>query len=185
MTTTDRLDAIAAMYATHHEQLQRLVRRRGSSDEQNVQDACAYAWMQLVRADHVNLGPPRWRALAWLTTTAIRHAWDLGHGDAKYTSIGDLHTLALLADSRGHAAPSVTKVADDRARLDVVAQIPERPRRFLLRLSFGYSYDEIAAAEHVSVRTVDRQIARARRLLRELQHTSSVEEGGEEAPVAP
>lgn len=30
MTSTDRLDAIAAMYAKHHEQLQRLVRRRGS-----------------------------------------------------------------------------------------------------------------------------------------------------------
>jgi len=77
MTTADRVEETAAMYATHHEQLLRLVRRRGSSDEQNAEDACAYAWMQLVRADHVSLAPPRWPALAWLTTTAIRHAWEL------------------------------------------------------------------------------------------------------------
>jgi len=29
--------------------------------------------------------------------------------------------------------------------LDLVAQIPERSRRFLLRLALGYSYHEISA----------------------------------------
>jgi DNA-directed RNA polymerase specialized sigma24 family protein len=50
------------------------------------------------------------------------------------------------------------------ARLQLVAQIPERPRRFLLRLALGYSYDEIAAVEGVSRTTTNKQIARAKRI---------------------
>jgi len=50
----------------------------------------------------------------------------------------------------------------------LVAELPERPRRFLLRLAEGHSYREIAAVEAVSVRAAARQIARARRLVRAL-----------------
>jgi DNA-directed RNA polymerase specialized sigma24 family protein len=49
-----------------------------------------------------------------------------------------------------------------------VRQLPERPRRFLLRLMLGYSYHEIAAAENVTYRIVNRQVARGKRLLRQL-----------------
>jgi DNA-directed RNA polymerase specialized sigma24 family protein len=45
----------------------------------------------------------------------------------------------------------------------------------LLRLALGYSYDEIAAAEHASYSTTNKQIARATGLLRELDHA----QGGE------
>jgi DNA-directed RNA polymerase specialized sigma24 family protein len=40
----------------------------------------------------------------------------------------------------------------------------------LLRLAVGYSYDEIAAVERVSYTTTNKQITRAKRLLRELDH---------------
>lgn len=57
-------------------------------------------------------------------------------------------------------------------------QIPERPRRFLLRLALGHSYHEIAAAESVSYRTTDRQITRAKRRLEEI----AAADGGEFRP---
>jgi DNA-directed RNA polymerase specialized sigma24 family protein len=46
-----------------------------------------------------------------------------------------------------------------------------------LRLALGYSYREIAEAEHTSYSTTNKQIARAKRLLRELEN--SAESGGE------
>ncbi len=60
-----------------------------------------------------------------------------------------------------------------RLRLDLVTQLPERPRRFLLRLALGYSYREIAIAEHASYSTTNKQIARAKRLLRALDSDDS------------
>ena len=69
-----RLEQIMTMYARHDHQLQRVVRYRGSDDPEVVDDACAYAWMKLLVAEDVDLTPPRWRALAWLTTCAVRHA---------------------------------------------------------------------------------------------------------------
>jgi len=170
-SATTRLQAIAAMHAAHDEQLRRLVARRSSASDATIDDACSYAWMRLVTHEQVSLGPPRWSALAWLTTTAIHRAWKLTDHDARTHLVASLDELGQLAAAHGHSAPSAEDVAAQHLRLDLVAQIPERPRRFLLRLAVGYSYAEIAAAEGVSVRTTDRQIARAKRILRDLQNT--------------
>jgi DNA-directed RNA polymerase specialized sigma24 family protein len=64
---------------------------------------------------------------------------------------------------------SAESVAALRARIDLVRELPERPRRFLLRHTLGYTYDEIATIEGVSWRTTERQLARGRRLLRDLE----------------
>ena len=62
--------------------------------------------------------------------------------------------------------PGADELAAPRARVGLVEQLPERPRRFLLRLVLGHSYREIAADERVSLTTTSHQIARAKRLLR-------------------
>jgi hypothetical protein len=69
-----RLEQITAMHARHDHQLRRVVRYRGSADPEVVDDACEHAWMKLLAAEEVDLRPPRWSALAWLTTCAVRHA---------------------------------------------------------------------------------------------------------------
>jgi DNA-directed RNA polymerase specialized sigma24 family protein len=74
---------------------------------------------------------------------------------------------------RGSTAPASDELVAQRLRLDLITQIPERPRRFLLRLALGYSYAEIAAAEHASPTTTNKQIARAKRILRELEQTEA------------
>jgi hypothetical protein len=71
---SERLQQITAMVDRHDAQLRRVVRRRGSADPEIVDDACTYAWLQLLAAAHVDLRPPRWEALAWLTTCAVRYA---------------------------------------------------------------------------------------------------------------
>jgi hypothetical protein len=62
------------MRAKHDHQLRRVVRNRASHDPAVVEDACGHAWSTLLAAEHVDLRPPRWNALAWLTTCAVRHA---------------------------------------------------------------------------------------------------------------
>jgi DNA-directed RNA polymerase specialized sigma24 family protein len=102
-------------------------------------------------------------------TTAAREAWRLDRTD-RATTPAITHDIGILAAARGHAAPSNEDLALAHDRLDLVRQIPERPRRFLLRLMIGYSYDEIAAKEHTTYRVVNRQVARAKRLLRQIEH---------------
>jgi DNA-directed RNA polymerase specialized sigma24 family protein len=70
----ERLRRVSAMVSQHDAQLHRVVRRRGSPSAEIVDDACAYAWIQLLAAEHVDLRPPLWEALAWLTSCAVRHA---------------------------------------------------------------------------------------------------------------
>jgi DNA-directed RNA polymerase specialized sigma24 family protein len=180
--SSDRLQQIAAMYAKHADELRDLVRRRaGGAHGATIDDACSFAWTQLITAEHIDVRPPRWSALAWLTTTAMRKAWEMTAGERRATA-HDHGQLDTISAARGLSdAP-----ADERAALqmrcelalDLVAQIPERPRRFLLRLALGYSYHEIAAAEGVSYRTADRQITRAKRRLEEI----AAADGGEFRP---
>jgi hypothetical protein len=70
----ERLRRVSAMVIQHDAQLHHVVRLRGSRSAEIVDDACAYAWIQLLAAEHVDLRPPLWEALAWLTSCAVRHA---------------------------------------------------------------------------------------------------------------
>jgi len=180
--STERLQHIAAMYAKHSAELLDLVRRRASGAQPaTIDDACSFAWTQLISAEHIDVRPPRWGALAWLTTTAMRTAWQITAAERRATA-HDHDQLDTIAAARGLS----DLAADERAALqmrcdhalDLVGQIPERPRRFLLRLALGYSYHEIAAAEGVSYRTADRQITRAKRRLEEI----AAADGGEFRP---
>jgi len=166
--SSDRLQQLAALFDAHDAQLHRVVGRRVAAQPATVADACSYAWTQLVAAEHVDLTLP-WGPLAWLTTTAVREAWRLNELEWRATPLchDDLDAIANADSTR----PSTHELASLHDRLDLIDELPQRPRRFLLRLAVGYSYAEIAAAEGVSARTTDRQIARAKRILRDLQNT--------------
>jgi glutathione S-transferase len=76
MTSTElareRRDALAAFYAAHHRHLHLRLPGwvRGISDA-TVADACAFAWLQLVRRDDIRLDR---EGLGWLTIVAIHEA---------------------------------------------------------------------------------------------------------------
>ena len=173
---TDRLQRLAAMYAKHDARLRKLVEHRAGAQPATAADACAHAWTELLAAEHVDIALP-WQPLAWLTTTAIREAWRLNRLEYRSHPV-DGRTLDLLSTSRGRAARSAGELAELHDRLRLVDELPERPRRFLLRLALGYSYDEIAIAEGASYTTTNKQIARAKRLLRDLERA----QGGENQP---
>lgn len=158
----DRRARIAVLYARYHQALSHNVYRHGSPNPAIVEDACSYAWMQLVAQEHVQLDP---MPFAWMLTVAKRQAWQLAGRDQPT----DPEDLELLSDARGHSSPPADELAEHHERLALVDEIPERPRRFLMRLSVGYSYHDIAAIEGASYSTVNKQVARAKRLLRDLE----------------
>ena len=159
-----RLERIAVMYREHARELERRVARRARADPPTIEDACSFAWMQLITHASIDVDGPYCGALAWLTRTAVHEAWRLQSRRARDELLGGV----ALSREREQAAAGADQVAAQRARLDLVAQIPQRPRRFLLRHALGHNYREIAADENVSLTTTNKQMARAKRLLRAL-----------------
>ncbi len=178
-----RDEQITAMYEAHSDRLHAFVARRARTDSHTIEDACAHAWTQLARRPDIDdLTLPAWGAVAWLTTTAVREAWRLAEHQQHLVAVKDDDTLGTLAAARGITTPAADTVAAQHVRLDLLAEIPERPRRFLLRLGLGYSYAEIAEAERVSYTTTNAQIAKAKRILRDLQAQDAA--AGGEYPAA-
>jgi RNA polymerase sigma factor (sigma-70 family) len=147
----------AELFERHGSQVPAVVSRSVRTSPVNVEDACGFAWLQLVRRR-----PPAPVAFAWLCTTAIREAAKLHRRTAQMLD------LDRVADA---LADPVRRIDD---RLELIAAGEEvraarlRPReaRLLgLRLA-GYSRDQIAQLTGDSHRTVDRQLGRAQRKLR-------------------
>ena len=158
-----RAEQITRIYREHADHLRAYVARTAHTDPQTIEDACAHAWTQLLTHPHIDITDPPARTLRWLTTTATREAWRLHIQQPARTPDNDGPT-----DTPAAAAPTADERAALRARLDLVRELPERPRRFLVRHMLGYTYDEISAVEGVSWRTTERQLAHARALLRQL-----------------
>jgi len=165
--STTRADQIAALHREHALRLVQRVARRARADDQTIEDACSFAWLQLLTHPAVDLGPQHAHVLGWLTQTASREARRLAAARARERPL-DHAAIEYEQHTRGQLAPAADRLAVQNSRLALVADIPERPRRFLLRLALGYSYCEIAAAERVSDTTTNNQIARAKRHLRDL-----------------
>jgi DNA-directed RNA polymerase specialized sigma24 family protein len=158
---------IAALHRTRAGELRRRVAWRSRADPQTVEDACSHAWLALLTHPSVDLAAPDWSVLGWLTQTATREARRL---QTRRLRDGLLDPSTIESERRlgGPLDPGPDELAAQHERLDLVTQIPERPRRFLLQLALGYSYREIAAHEDASLTTTNKQIARAKRLLRAL-----------------
>jgi DNA-directed RNA polymerase specialized sigma24 family protein len=163
---TTRLEQIAVLHGHDARRLERCVARHMDAEPQTIEDACSFAWLQLLTHTYVDLGPPSGGVLGWLTQTATREAWRLEARRARDQLLDHVAIERELV--REEVRPSVDELAAQHARLDLVAEIPERPRRFLMRLALGYSYCEIATHENASVTTTNKQIARAKRSLRAL-----------------
>ena len=180
---TTRNEQIAVMHREHARRLERCVERRARASPETIEDACSFAWLQLLTHTCIDLDAPNWRALGWLTQSATREAWRL---EARRRRDGLVDHVALERELglREQTAHGADEVVDQRERLALVAQIPERPRRFLLRLALGHSYREIAAGESVSLTTTNHQIARAKRLLRAVEAAETPRAADSAQPLA-
>jgi RNA polymerase sigma factor (sigma-70 family) len=164
----------AALYAQHADRLLRQVRAAVNTSDAIVEDACATAWAILLRRQ-----PDRTPTLgAWLRIVAIREAIRM---DRRARSAVSIDVLAATTTHADGDTPGVSREmlppthSDDtvivaREALRELAQLPPRQRRLFALHVAGYSYEEIAQLTGDSLRTVDRQLRRARQRVRWPHH---------------
>jgi RNA polymerase sigma factor (sigma-70 family) len=166
----------AELFAQHGDRLLRQVRAAVNTSDAIVEDACAEAWAILLRRQ-----PDRTPTLfGWMRIVAIREAIRMDRRARPVVSMDVLAATPVHADGD---TPGVSRQAlppthsDDavivaREALRELAQLPARQRRLFALHVAGYSYEEIAQLTGDSLRTVDRQLRRARQRVRRPHHAS-------------
>jgi DNA-directed RNA polymerase specialized sigma24 family protein len=122
---------------------------------QVIEDACAFAWLQLLRTE-----PEREAIFAWLKVVAVREAIRLQTHKPTEPLEAPSGEPAVEPEPRDIETECVAREA-----LGGVAALPARQARILGLHVGGYSYAEIGERTGDTYRTVDRQMARARRAL--------------------
>lgn len=148
---------LSLLFRTLSPALERLVRRSSRAPQPVVEDACQFAWGQLLAED---LAPGRDGVFPWLARTAIREACRQVRRErcAEEVRGGSPEP----ADPR----PGPDERVEHRQRLDDLRRLPARQQRVLWLQALGLSYAEIARVSGCTTRTVERQVLRARRTLR-------------------
>lgn len=155
------------LFQRHNDHLVRVVRAATRADLATVEDACATAWLQLLRVQ-----PKRDNVVGWLRVVAVHEVYRLWRKKRGELSL-DAPPVDSSDSSRAsdlHALqPSDEDVAAAAELHDVLRQIGELPARrrriFELHLS-GLTYREITEAIGEQPRAIDRQIKKARDRLR-------------------
>jgi RNA polymerase sigma factor (sigma-70 family) len=155
---------VAELYCSVSKRLEEIVRIvvRQASDSV-VEDACQFAWDRLV---HHRARVRRETALAWLARTAIREARRLRGREDQFLSLDAVFELAGDAAVVGEV-PAADEVTERRERLRAVGELPARQQRVVWLQALGLNYLEMAAETGCTTRTVQRELLRARRALRD------------------
>jgi RNA polymerase sigma factor (sigma-70 family) len=152
---------VGALYARSAGLVRGHVRCGVGAPEAVIEDACQVAWSRLL---HHRERVSHDRALAWVMTTAVREAFKLiRHTDREVS-------LDQMAEETGDGlirwtSPPADEAAEARLRLELLEALPERQQRLLWLQGLGFGYRETAARAGVTERTVERQLAKARRRL--------------------
>jgi DNA-directed RNA polymerase specialized sigma24 family protein len=166
---SQRRDALAIFYAAHARGLHsRVARRSGVAGRETIADACAYAWLQLVRRDDIQLDTG---GVIWLTLVAVQEAWRLAARPERpagtFTSLRPAR--GELADPRGPAEdPPVRVIArqQHRARVSCLLALKPAQREALLLQAAGFDYREIMARTSSTYTAVNRRLRQGREHLR-------------------
>jgi hypothetical protein len=108
------------LFAEHARRLHAVVSRRIRSSAANVDDACGFAWLQLVRHR-----PPATVAFACLCTTAVREAIKL---DQRSARLIELDQLAKVAADQIHRPERLLEVFAAVEHLRVARLRPREAR---------------------------------------------------------
>ena len=155
-------DDVAALYDREGVRVRRLVRLNVSAPEAVVEDACQVAWLRLL------CDPARVRRTAatrWLVTVAVREALRGARRTARDLSLDALLAEAGPASHVPAATSTVDDIAEQHERLAAIEDLPERQRRLVWKRGLGFTYQEMAHETGDSVRTIERQLDKARRNL--------------------
>ena len=149
------------LYAEHAIKLRRFVGGRVTTSDANLDDACGFAWMQLVE-----VRPSRGASIfSWLATVAIREAWRLHRLERRDARDGDEVILDAVESPAASSGPA------DRIALGQVAEvlrtIHPRKRRMLLLHAAGFTCEEIAVEYRISAERARALVYKARLQVRE------------------
>ena len=146
------------LYIAHANRLRRTVTANVNTSAANIEDACSFAWLQLVAKD-----PRRETVFGWLAKVAIREAIRLDRRDRGIASIEDApdHVLA----TRGADADATERVLIAEV-IDELAGIHPRKRAMLVMYTAGFTSAEIAAAHDIHPSRARALIYQARLQLR-------------------
>lgn len=169
-----RNEQISDLFRAEQTTVQRRVNRKVNAPAAAIEDACSFAWTQLVAHTEVRLTPTH-DVLAWLTTTACREAIRQLRRESRTN-------VELIEDQIFAVAPEnveQTVIGRDRLRaLKALTErklpaLTERQRQMLFLHATGHTYREIHEITGATLRTVDRQLRRAYDRVREIDRENS------------
>jgi RNA polymerase sigma factor (sigma-70 family) len=152
-----RSQDVSGLFAKEATRIRRLVRLSVSASDAVVEDACQVAWMRLVS------NPSRVRATtatAWLVRVAVHEAMRGARRTGRDLSLDAFTEGPTAVTDRTVAAAD--EIAEQHHRLDAIDELPERQRRLVWLRGLGFTYREMAGETGDTVRTVERQLDRAR-----------------------
>jgi RNA polymerase sigma factor (sigma-70 family) len=159
-STTDRPVALRGdedqLYRDLARKLRGVVRMKVNTTDDIVDDACGFAWMQLVRRQ-----PQRDTVFAWLRTVAVREAVRL---DRK-------RRAHITTELNPFEHPDLSAEPDAQDDLidarDTLASLRDQQRLTLGLHALGFHYREIGELTGATVRSVARRMFLARRAIRD------------------
>jgi RNA polymerase sigma factor (sigma-70 family) len=151
---------IAELYGRLARRLEHIVRLDVRAPDAVIEDACQFAWSRLVHHRH---RVQHETVLSWLARTAVHEALKLVRRDGREVSLeAECQDVGELPST----APTPPELVEGRERLCMVGTLPARQQRVLWLHALGLSYAEIAQHEACTLRTVERQLLRARYAVR-------------------
>lgn len=157
-----RREEMGELYAALAVRLHQIVYGRVRAPEPVIEDACQFAWCTLIRHQR---SVRRDRALGWLATTASREALRQVRRHRRERSLEQLEE-GIAPVPRANVA-AVEELVEQRARLETIGRLPQRQQRLVWLQGLGLSYTEMADREGATTRTIERQLMRAKKRLRE------------------
>jgi RNA polymerase sigma factor (sigma-70 family) len=154
---------VALLYADLAPNVRRIVASNVAAPSGVVEDACQVAWGRLL-THHAEIQDGA--ELGWLVTTATRVMLRTLHAhrrEVSYEIEAEAGELWQRTDPR-QRADLRSQLSD---RLGELRVLTPRQRQLLCLRGIGYGYAEIAARTGDSERTVQRQLMRGRRRLRQ------------------
>ena len=151
---------VGRLYRELAVRLEQTVRRTVRGSDPVIEDACQFAWSRLVfhraRVDEES-------AFGWLVRTAVHEAFKLRRRRAREVSLDEAFERGVDPVA---LTPAPWELLAQREQVTRVRDLATRPQRFVWLRALGFSYEEMAARECCTKRTVERQLERARAALR-------------------
>jgi RNA polymerase sigma factor (sigma-70 family) len=169
MSVVENLDTgarpvdVGELYELLAKRLEQIVRLDVRAPDVVVEDACQFAWSRLVHHRH---RVHRETVMSWLARTAVNEAVKLLRRDRRELSIETAPESAAPV-AAASSLPTPHALLETQERLGELQRLPARQQRVVWLHAFGLSYAEIAEHEGCTLRTVERQLLRARQRIRQ------------------